>query len=311
LGGLRLWGWLGAAEQARERSEQQHLYVNGRPVADATVRHAVRLAYADSVPPGLQPGWVLFLELDPRAVDVNVHPTKQEVRFREARTVHDFVRSVASGALAATEAVPRPFPAREHTGEQAAPYGMTGARSAEAGSELSVVAVSGDGVAVARDGASLWVARTSELGRARARQVLSAAAGGAAVGRRPLLIPERIALAPGAPPPAQVVSALEALGFDLRPGAAHGLLLLAVPEVLAAVPPAVLASAVGTALASPPPRAGEPAAWVPALCDLAADAPPRDAEEVRRLWLALRASGEAAGLRLDAAAADALLARRR
>jgi DNA mismatch repair protein MutL len=309
--GLRLWGWLGPAERARERSEHQHLYVNGRPVADVTVRHAVRLAYADTVPPGLQPGWVLFLELDPRVVDVNVHPTKQEVRFREARTVHDFVRSAARAALLGAAAAPPPRAQPVPAGERRAPYREVPDRPAQADPELSVVAVSGDGVAVARDGNSLRVARTAELSRAHAGRVLSVAAAGNPVTTRPLLIPERVPLGPGVALSEEGAAALEVLGFDLRAGVADGLHLLAVPEPLAGVPPGELAAGLAAAVASPPTRAGEPAAWIAALSDLAGAAPPRDAEGVGRIWLALRDAGESPGACLDAAAADTLLARRR
>jgi len=91
-GGLRLWGWLGLPAVARAQADMQFFYVNGRVVRDRQVTHAVRAAYEDVLFHGRHPAYVLYLELDSAQVDVNVHPTKHEVRFRESRQIHDFLR---------------------------------------------------------------------------------------------------------------------------------------------------------------------------------------------------------------------------
>jgi len=88
---LRLHGWLGQADTARTQTDTQYFYVNGRIVRDKLLNHAVKMAYHDCIPEGRHPCYVLYLELPPDAVDVNVHPTKHEVRFYESRHVHDFV----------------------------------------------------------------------------------------------------------------------------------------------------------------------------------------------------------------------------
>ncbi|MDA0977667.1 MAG: DNA mismatch repair endonuclease MutL [Proteobacteria bacterium] len=90
-GGLELRGWIGLPTFSRSQADQQFFFVNGRIVRDKVITHAVRQAYADVLYHGRHPVYCLFLSINPALVDVNVHPTKHEVRFRESREVHDFI----------------------------------------------------------------------------------------------------------------------------------------------------------------------------------------------------------------------------
>ena len=125
--GLRLHGWLGAPTYSRAQADQQYFYVNGRMVRDKVLSHAVRLAYQDVLYHGRQPAFVLFLEMDPAAVDVNAHPTKAEVRLRESRLVHDFLHHTLKDALARMRPGEARSPEAPPVGEPVAPAG--GARS--------------------------------------------------------------------------------------------------------------------------------------------------------------------------------------
>ncbi|WP_263261588.1 DNA mismatch repair endonuclease MutL [Pseudomonas sp. RIT-PI-S] len=98
--GVRLWGWVGLPTFSRSQADMQYFFVNGRTVRDKLVAHAVRQAYRDVLFNGRHPTFVLFLEVDPAVVDVNVHPTKHEVRFRDGRMVHDFLYGTLHRALA-------------------------------------------------------------------------------------------------------------------------------------------------------------------------------------------------------------------
>ncbi len=100
--GLKLSGWLGAPTHSRAQADRQYAFVNGRCVKDRVLSNAVRQGYRDVMFHGRHPAYVLYLEMEASAVDVNAHPSKLEVRFRDSRLVHDFVSRTLERALADT-----------------------------------------------------------------------------------------------------------------------------------------------------------------------------------------------------------------
>ena len=99
-GSVRLWGWIGSPHDSRSQADHQYFFVNGRSVRDRVITHALRQAYRDVIYQARHAACVCFLEVPPDEVDVNVHPTKHEVRFRHSRAVHDFLFSALQRAVA-------------------------------------------------------------------------------------------------------------------------------------------------------------------------------------------------------------------
>ena len=97
---IKISGWLGLPQVCRNSPDTQFCYVNGRMMRDKLINHAIRQAYQDWLPDGCVPSYVLYIELNPSQVDVNVHPSKHEVRFHQSRMIHDLIHQVLSSGLA-------------------------------------------------------------------------------------------------------------------------------------------------------------------------------------------------------------------
>lgn len=271
--GLRLHGWIAQPAYNRAGADQQYLYVNGRSVRDRSVAHAVKQAYADVLFHGRQPAYVLFLELDPRGVDVNVHPAKHEVRFRESRLVHDFVQRTLHEALAETRAgivaagaMPAAHPVAH--GAWRMPQSGLGLRVDD--QRASYASLYGDpdravvgalppsasmpgtndegrvpplGYAIAQLHGIYILAESSEglivvdMHAAHERigyEQLKAAHDGSGLRAQPLLVPQTIAVSEREAELAEHETAsLDALGFELSRSGPQSLLLRSVPALLA------------------------------------------------------------------------------
>ena len=171
-GSVSLHGWLGQPQAARASSDHQYAYVNGRTVRDRLLASAVRLGYRDVLYHGRQPAYLVYLELDPSWVDVNAHPQKLEVRFRDSRQIHDFVFRSVHSALGVPAGIAAPTADATSLGVAAAGARSAGSTTATLPLEMPRASptfnpwISGnltEGVAEA------VVARASELGTAIAQ----------------------------------------------------------------------------------------------------------------------------------------------
>jgi DNA mismatch repair protein MutL len=274
--GMRLSGWFCLPTYARSQADQQHFFLNGRPLRDKLVASAVRLAYRDVLYHGRHPAYVLYLEMDPARVDVNAHPQKLEVRFREPGLVHDFIFRTLEHALAETRpsrAAAVDIPAARF--DQRMPLPVAEPRT----SALDLYTTPGGGVrdAVpeapggAADRATDSVAAGTEhpLGYAIAQlhgiYILAQAQGGLvlvdmhaaherttyerlkdALGSRriasqPLLVPVPVAVSVAEADTAETHAALfDELGIELSRSGPTQLLVRAAPALLTAVDPATL-----------------------------------------------------------------------
>ncbi len=204
-GDMRLTGWVCAPEFHRSQSDLQFLFLNGRVVRDRQLSHAVRTAYAETIPTGRYPVYVLYLELDPAAADVNVHPTKHEVRFRHARDVHDFLLSCLRATLGATlpatavadapgawnPGVGQKYPSAPRRSGAAPGSGWSGLAELQQEAAPRCLLVAGRYLVQERED-GLWLADGMGLCRAWFRQRILAEYQSGAVRRRPLLVPVQI-----------------------------------------------------------------------------------------------------------------------
>jgi DNA mismatch repair protein MutL len=267
--GLGLSGWIGGPGYTRGVSDLQYFFVNGRMVRDNLLRHAVRHAHEGVVDSGRQPAYVLYLELPPSQVDVNVHPSKHEVRFHDGRSVHEFiVRSLRRALSAETQvtgrappeilpgAAPSHAPGSGRIREHAAAYDAlrTAARENRGGVDkpLGEVLQHVDRrYVIARNTRGLVVVDARRGCRRVAAERLTAAIAAGGIGTRPLLVPVAIEVeARKADRLENCAPVLENLGFDVRRISRDSVSCRGIPAPLANASPAALVVALADVLTS-------------------------------------------------------------
>lgn len=253
LDGITVHGRAGLPDAARNRSDLQYCYVNGRYVREKTLSHAAKAAYEDVLHGNKQPAYALFIELPPEQVDVNVHPTKIEVRFRDSRSVHQAVKHAVEDALAAPRAQLLNAPADTAAAPQ--PRTATAPTTIAPQQQPIVWPPSAPATARAAAGVVRGPANNSTIaGNSLAPQHLQA-----------LWAPLRDSDTPApaaSPAPAQVTLQTPAAPTDTPPAVAdatqHGAIAAA---AVTAAPPAPTATPPQTTTSSTEPAATSPAEW--------------------------------------------------
>ncbi len=241
--GMRLRGWFCPPEAARAQGDRQYFFLNGRPIRDRLIGHALRQAYGERLEAGRHAAYVLYLELDPARVDVNVHPTKHEVRFRDSRMVHDFIHralarqlegeSAREPAMVVKTPAPRPSvrvggggffpPRRDHSpsriAEQLLGYEVLSREHEVLGEPVGLLHRD---YLLSRSGDRWFVTDRREGAR---RLALRHFERGGEIRRRPLLLPQSVTLS-------GPVEGLDELGVELEPLGDGQWVLRAVPALL-------------------------------------------------------------------------------
>ncbi|MBI1422884.1 MAG: DNA mismatch repair endonuclease MutL [Gammaproteobacteria bacterium] len=238
---MRLWGWISKPAYSRQQSDLQYFYINGRIVRDRVINHALRLAYQSLLAPGRHAAYVLHLELDPAEVDVNVHPTKHEVRFREARQIHDFLMQCLRESLQ-RDASPQSVTMHPDIREMPLEYAATGstaetlsaqdvdARNATEGffGNLQSIVCQRFALTQSVNGMYLIDIHRAQVGLARQRW--QEAFESNQIKQRPLLIPQTLDMNSAQRQSYEQQQAMLArLGFELTQSSPSQLMLRAVP----------------------------------------------------------------------------------
>jgi DNA mismatch repair protein MutL len=202
--GIRVTGFVAPADLHRSQADHQYVYINGRMIRDRLVNHAIRQAYADTLPVGRYASYVLMIELELNRVDVNVHPTKHEVRFRDGRLIHDFLFSTVNRALRGQAGVtPVDMPvSKESAVHERAPLYLVSSNAGVAGRTQNIgrllfgeplILLHGRFL-LCQEAEQLWLLDARALLTAVNKKRLAESLGEGELKSRPLLLPQRVSL---------------------------------------------------------------------------------------------------------------------
>ncbi len=245
--GLRLWGWITGPEFSRSQNDLQHFYVNGRIIRDRLISHAIRQVYQERLYPGRHAAYLLQLEIAASVVDVNVHPTKHEVRFREARMVHDFIHHSLCEALSGSLTNTAPVNTGWNQGGRPQIYASPAYAPANYAPAKVSEAVKGfnyplgqakalllEGFIMAESKQGLVLVDVRRAQKMLLFQKLNQALDAGGIRNRPLLIPKSISVtAKQAIMVEKSQAILKQLGFDLSCNGPESVMLRMIPVVVA------------------------------------------------------------------------------
>lgn len=241
--GMRVWGWLTGPQFSRSQNDLQHFFINGRIIRDRLISHAIRQVYQDCLPPGRHAAYVLYLHIEPAAVDVNVHPTKHEVRFREARMVHDFLHRGLREALSGSGIIQpdvaktiRPEAGQRFSYSQAVPPAAT-VEEPVVRNEGPLGRVKGmvrERFILAENAEGLVLVDARRAQEVLIYQKLCQAFAEGGISHRPLLIPKSVSVSVGQTSLVEHAQpVLERLGFELSCNGPQSVMLRRIPVPVA------------------------------------------------------------------------------
>jgi DNA mismatch repair protein MutL len=269
---IKLEGWLGRADAHRPQTDVQYFYINGRVIRDRVITHAIRQAYSDKIPAGRQPAYVLYLTIPLDRVDINVHPTKHEVRFRDARLIHGLLTSALQQALS-HETTLEPLPAqasknirpiaraskqvseRSQIAEHATGYSLPMVTQSDFKESISAkfgqaITLIDQRYVITKSSQNSWLIDLQQAEQQLRRQQLQHAIASNTLSTRPILVPislsvehDVILLA------SQYETLLASVGVHLQPQSS-ALLIRSIPSLLAQTDLKVLVKSLLTALSN-------------------------------------------------------------
>lgn len=233
---MHLVGWLSHPDAHRPQTDIQYFFINGRIIRDRIINHAIRQAFAEHIPAGRHPAYVLYFNLPLDRVDINVHPTKHEVRFRDARRIHGLLTRTLQDALAlpASPHAKQPHALPEKVAEHASSYNAGQLTSAPANTIFGqFITLLHQRYAITQSKDKIWLIDVQQAELALRQQQLITAFNEGNLRSRPILVPISLKTTPAqAQLVAQSSEVLESVGISLQQGTSNTLILRSIPSLL-------------------------------------------------------------------------------